>query len=64
MQIQRGHCNEFQFSEMFGIFASKNVYAYGSMKLFTNCVLRKSYQIDENRRTQLHKVLYPLFFDP
>ena len=63
MQSQCGHRNEFQFAEIFGIFASKNVYAYGSMKLFTNCVLRKPYQINENRRTQLHKVLYPLFFD-
>ena len=35
--------------QKFMAFFSKNVYAYGSMKLFTNCVQRESYQIKENR---------------
>lgn len=49
MQSQRGHCNEFQFAEIFGIFASKNLYAYGSMKLFKKLFQRKPYQVNDNR---------------
>ena len=61
MQSQCGHRNEFQYAEIFAIFASRNVYAYGSMKLFTNCVQRKSYQINENRNYR-NSINYYIFY--